>query len=77
MLFPKGKNLRCIVSFIIIIRVMLNSISGALVKHTKKEIKNKINISKITFDAFELLNARNLRHNFYFNILNQCPGGTV
>jgi sugar-specific transcriptional regulator TrmB len=48
-----------------------------LLSKIKKEIKNKINISKITFDAFELLNARNLRQNFYFNIFNQCPGGTV
>jgi hypothetical protein len=49
---------------------MLNSAPGALVKHTKKEIKNKINILKTTFYTFEVLNARNLRQNFYFNMLN-------
>jgi hypothetical protein len=47
---------------------------GYLLSILKKEIKNKINIEKTTFYAFEILNTRNLRQNFYFNMLNQCPG---
>jgi hypothetical protein len=47
---------------------------GHLLSILKKKIKNKINISKTIFYAFEVLNARNLRQNFYFNMLNQCPG---
>jgi hypothetical protein len=56
---------------------MLNSALRAFVKHTKKENKNKINIEKTIFYTFEILNARNLRHNFYFNMHNQYSEGTV
>jgi hypothetical protein len=42
---------------------MLNNVFGAFVKHTKIEIKDKINIDKITFYILDALNAQVLRHN--------------
>jgi hypothetical protein len=36
---------------------MLNSAPEALVKHTKKEIKDKFNIEKITFYTFKILST--------------------
>jgi hypothetical protein len=50
---------------------------GHLLSILKKKIKKKINIKKTTFYTFEVLNARNLRYNFYFNIVNQYPGHSL
>jgi hypothetical protein len=49
---------------------MLNGALGALVKHTKKEIKDKIKGDKITFCIFNALNAHISKQNFYTNKLN-------
>jgi hypothetical protein len=48
------------------IRVMLNSAPGALVKHTKIEIKHKLNVVY----TFNVLNARVLRQNFLIYVFN-------
>jgi hypothetical protein len=37
---------------------MLTRAFGALIKHKKKEIKDKINVGKITFFIFKILNAQ-------------------
>jgi hypothetical protein len=43
----------------------------------KKEIKEKFNIGKVTFYIYKVLNEYISRQNFYFNMLNHCPGGIV
>jgi hypothetical protein len=42
----------------IIIGVMLNSAPGHLLSILKKEIKDKINVGKINFYIFKVLNAQ-------------------
>jgi hypothetical protein len=48
---------------------MLNNATGALVKHAKKEIKDKNNSDKITFYTFKVLNAQFPRKFFHNNLL--------
>jgi hypothetical protein len=61
--------------------VMLNSVSGALfflkrvplehlISISKKRKKDIINIAKITFDIFKILNIHILRSNFLVNLFN-------
>jgi hypothetical protein len=69
--------------------VIINSAPETLVKHTKKRNKDKINVGKITFYTFKVLNAQVPRQNFpflptlilsfipFFSMLNNCPGGTI
>jgi hypothetical protein len=40
----------------------------------KKEIKKIFNIKKVTFYIFKVLTTYISRQNFYFNMLNYCPG---